>query len=226
MSTKQSKAAIQKRQKRDQRSKAKRKSANRADASIRNQLKGLIGNKDLLEKAVRDAKLGRGQKDVRFNNADEVIAGLKEAVNEVFKLYSYLTIAYALIEKGAITHTLSVDLNKVSIDMLNMDSRISRLSVMEEDVVAVESLEIGQELHDKADALYNEVASLEPHALVIDETVEALVAEVEGDEATNIKRARVLHAVAYQFMHRAKVAHDAALEQESSVETANEAEVV
>lgn len=221
MSTKHSKAAAQKRVRREQRSKDKRKSANRGVNSVGKKFAALSKNKDLLEQVVRDAKMGKGaDKELMFKDDSEMIAGIKSAVGEVFKLYSYITLANHLIEKALINHTLSIDLKQVSVDLMAIDSRFSRLSLLAPEEMAVDVLEMATEIGNITELLYGEVMKLEEYSLTMEEVITTLSNEVEGDASVDSKRISVLSAIAYKYLHEVSIAQHtpAEVEQVTAVE--------
>lgn len=205
MSTKHSQAAAKKRHQREQRSKAKRKTANRAhNLSPRSSYVHLDENSELLQRAMKAAgEQGRGGSELQFNNSNELIEGIKKAAGEVFKLYSYITLAQALIEKGAITHSLSIDLVKISKDLIALDSKVSLLPMLEETELNIDALSIATDLSEISDNLYQEVTRLEPHSLVIETALQTLSKEV-GEEAED-PAGEVLKAMAYRFLTNVKL---------------------
>lgn len=213
--------------KRNARAKSKRESIARANASPSAQRKKVTqrlmerlgGNLDfdnVLNNAVKDIKKNKTDDGLKFNNSTDMINGLKKAVGEVFKLYSYITLAVAMIDKGVINHFISMDLDGVTRKLMNFDSRIGTLMYMdtipederEQGALEVECLDIGTSLTDISDNLYNEITRLEPHSLAIEEMIATLAVEVEGGD-DNVKRMNVLQAVAYKYMAELKLADDA-----------------
>lgn len=202
MSTKHSKAAALKRQRREQRSKAKRKTANRSHNLSPRRSYQFNENSDLLQRAMKAAG-EKGHGELQFNDSNELITGIKKAAGEVFKLYSYITLANALIEKGAITHSLSIDLVQISKNLMALDARVGRLGVMDEVDLNIEVLGIATDLNDYSDQLYTEVTKLEPHSLVIESALQTLSKEVE--ETSEDPAGDVLKAMAYRYLTGVKL---------------------
>lgn len=207
--------------KRNSRAKAVQKSANRNQHSRSGKAEKLIralrnqsGHPDfdnVLQQAVHG--INKGIKDgkteeVTFNTKEELMAGIKKAVSEVFKLYSYVTVAQQLIDNGAIEHTIAMDLYAQSLNLVSLDKRISRMDLLaDEQAWQVEALEIGTLLEAYSDNIYKEVARLEPHGLILEETINRLAEEVEEGDAAN-KRRIVLESVAYSYLHKALVKYN------------------
>lgn len=204
--------------KRNARTKTVQKSANRnqhtnsakAEKLIRS-LRNHSGHPDfdnVLKQAVRgvNKNLKSGETpEVTFNTKEELMAGIKKAVSEVFKLYSYVTVAEQLIEKQVIQHEIKMDLYAQSLNLVSLDKRISRMELISDEAAwQVEALEIGTLLEAYSDNIYNEVARLEPFGITIEETITRLAEEVEDGDTTE-KRRVVLESIAYSYLHKAMV---------------------
>lgn len=199
--------------KRNARSKAKRVAANKAKAApkaiqqkkIRDTLRrlGLNGNMEfdkVLENATRRVKHGEtGESEI--TSPAEMIEGLTKSAGEIFKLYSYITFVEALVQKGVIDFQLNVDVEEVSLKLMDLDTRISRLPAMldngMEDPVMVESMDIGTDLTNYTELLYADVVRSEVHSLVIEDTINRLAKEVEI-EVEGEPRLHVLSSIAYK----------------------------
>lgn len=203
--------------KRNARAKAKRVSIARGNAAPSALLKKSLARKfgggpeninfdKVLESAVRDIKKGK-QEEPSFNSFAESVEGLRKVVGEVFKLYCYITLAAELIKQQAIVHELNIDLDGITRDLIGFDTRIGTLMYMaklsdeerEPGAGEVEMLEIGTALANISDSLYNEITRLEPHSVVIEETISRLAIEVEGTD-DNTKRMQVIQSIAYKYM--------------------------
>lgn len=172
----------------------------------------------VLEQAVIDANSGKKAVS-EFKNTVELVAGMKKAVSEVFKLYCYVTLAHSLIEKGIITDTLNIDLPVVSRVLMDFDRRIGILDYLNQapegertpGVIETEALDIGTSLTTVSEELYNAVVLLEPHSLVIEDTITRLAEEVE-EGSPNDKRLKVLQTLAYKYLAELITADKAAEE--------------
>lgn len=206
--------------KRNARSKAKTTSANKAKQSpmgvAKRKMRGInlngANNFDaVLDQAVRQIKKGGNVgSEPQFNSTDEVMAGITKAAGETFKMFCYNALAKELADKGAIEHNFRVDLTMIGQGMMNIDNRVSTLRAYlnspeaDEGVFGTEALEIGTLIHGFADELYDEVARMDEHSLIIEETIARLAAELpEGSEQE--RRARVLSTIAYKLLAAIKL---------------------
>lgn len=210
--------------KRNARAKSKQTSAAKARANPANVQKrkiqavmkkhglGRMDFDDVLNNAVRDVNKGK-KVETTITTPEEMIQGMKDAGQEVFKLYSYITFAEALNEKGIISYKPALDLKEISVNLMNMDNQISRLQsmlgVQEEEVVMTEALDIGTSLQNYAEELYAEVKLLEPLGIEIEAALEKLASE-EKDLDIDKARIAVLSAFAYKKLVAVKAEVDAA----------------
>lgn len=218
--SKKSAAAIQKSAaKRNARAKAKSASAAKAKQTPMGQAKrkmrglNIGGNNNfdaVLNQAVRQIKKGGNVSGPAFNSTEEVMDGIVKAAGETFKLFCYNAVAKELVEEGAIEHNFRIDLNMVGEGMMLIDNRVTTLRAYinspeaDEAVIGTEALEIGTLIQNYADELYEEIARMEEHSLIIEETIARLANEVpEGSESE--RRARVLTTIAYKLLAAIKL---------------------
>lgn len=202
--------------KRNARAKAKRISANKGRAAPKavanretRRLARRLGSyhmdfDSVLNNAMRDINSGKGNLDTTINSPTEMVEGLKRNIGEVFKFFSYVVLLKGMVEKKIIEHTLVIDLKPIALDLIDIDSRVSRLMPLlaanEEEAVVTECLDIATAIQNYADALYAEIERAEPHSLVIEETISTLGTEVEGDPSPAERSAKVLNALAYNYL--------------------------
>lgn len=205
--------------KRNARAKAKSASAAKAKqtpmAQAKRKMRGLnIGGNNnfdsVLEQAVRQINKGGNVSGPAFNSTEEVMDGIVKAAGETFKLFCYNAVAKELVDKGAIEHNFRIDINMIGEGMMLIDNRVTTLRAYinspeaDEGVIGTEALEIGTLIQNYADELYEEIARMEEHSLIIEETVGRLAAEItEGSESE--RRARVLTTVAYKLLAAIKL---------------------
>ena len=205
--------------KRNARAKAKSAQAAKAKNSpmglVKKKMRGLnIGGQnnfdDVLNQAVSQIGKGGNGSGVTFNSTDEVMDGIVKAAGETFKLFCYNAVAKELADTGAIEHNFRVDLTLMGQAMMVIDNRVTRLRAYmgqddaDEGVFGTEALDIGTSIQNVADELYEEMARLEDHSLIIEETISRLAAEIpEGEEAE--RRARVLTRIAYKLLAAIKL---------------------
>lgn len=207
--------------KRNARSKAKAVSAakgkNAPMGVARKKMRGLNINgggnnfNAVLDQAVRQInKGGNVGSGPQFNSTSEVIAGIVKAAGETFKMFCYAAVAKELADEGAIEHNFRADISTIGEGMMLVDNRVTRLRYFlespefDEGAFGTEALEIGTIIHGMADELYEEVARMDEHSLVIEETISRLASELpEGEEAE--RRAKVLSACAYKLLAAIKL---------------------
>ena len=206
--------------KRNARAKAKATSANKAKQSpmgvAQRKMRGInlsAGNNfdAVLNQAVRQINKGGDVGSApQFNSTKEVMDGIVKAAGETFKMFCYNAVTKELADSGAIDYNFRIDLNLIGEGMMNIDNRVTRLRAymnspeMDEAAFGTEALEIGTLIHAFADELYEEVARMDEHSLVIEETISRLAAELsEGTEAE--RRARVLTTTAYKLLAAIKL---------------------
>lgn len=185
-----------------------------------------------LESAVFDMKKGKAVES-EFKDTSDMIAGIKKAVGEVFKLYCYVTLADYLIKAKAIDHELSVPLDDISRVLMNFDSRIGVIEFMNqnpdpEDEIAIqtEAFDIGTNLAQISEDLYQEVARLETFGPLMEETIGRLANEVPAEVTdAGARYTQALQAVAYDYLHRLTLAdHEQAQATSDAAETEQDKE--
>lgn len=157
----------------------------------------------VLNNAVRDANKGK-EVETTLNSPEEVIEALKKNTGELFKLYCYVIFAEALVSKKTIEHTFTVDIDAMSASLIDLDKRISLLPRMlgvDEDAVMTEALDIGTTIAGFSDELYAEVSLLESSALIIEECLNRLAADVTEEEDEGKRRTLVLSTLAYKRLN-------------------------
>ncbi|QGH71929.1 hypothetical protein N1M2_66 [Klebsiella phage N1M2] len=216
--------------KRNARAKAKAKSVAKAKACPQaiqqRKLRGALGADGriadfdtVLEKAVLDINKGK-KVTSEFKTTTDMIAGIKEAIGQVFKLYCYVTLGKTLADAGAMEHQVTIPIDDISRVLMNFDSRIGRLEFMdktpveERDNVAIETeaLDIGTNLASISEDLYGEVARMETHSLIMEEAISRMALEITEGEPEQ-RRMAALQAVAYKYLAELKL-HDARVEKE------------
>ena len=231
--------------KRNARAKAKRISGNKARSAPKavaaRETKRLVRKlgghhmefESVLENAVRNINKGGKPLETTINSPTEMVEGLKRNIGEVFKFFSYVVLLKNMVEKQIIEHTLVIDLKPIALDLIHIDSRVSRLIPLlganEEEAVVTECLDIATTIQNYADELYAEITRAEPHSLVIEETIDSLGTEVEGEMSYAERSAKVLNALAYNYLATIQtevIAAEPAPEQQEEpvaeqVETAN-----
>lgn len=221
MSKKQNASAQKNAQKRNSRAKAKRASIARGKNAPMARMRNVFGDQpggmdfdNVLNNAVRQINKGNVASGASYNSSDDMLTGVKKAASELFKMYSYLTLVAFMVNKKVIEHTFKIDLDEMSLNLMAMDNKVSRLMMLindpdtDEGAVATEALDIGTDLQNYADVLYNEIANLEEHSLVIEETINRLSTEVDETDPTKA-RFKVLETLAYQKLAEVKLAQDA-----------------
>ena len=221
MSKKQNASAQKNAQTRNSRAKAKRASIARGKNAPMARMRNVFGDQpggmdfdNVLNNAVRQINKGNVASGASYNSSDDMLTGVKKAASELFKMYSYLTLVAFMVNKKVIEHTFKIDLDEMSLNLMAMDNKVSRLMMLihdpdtDEGVVATEALDIGTDLQNYADVLYNEIANLEEHSLVIEETINRLSTEVDEADPTKA-RFKVLETLAYQKLAEVKLAQDA-----------------
>lgn len=182
-----------------------------------------------LANAVMDIKKGKTV-DSEFKNTTEMLDGLTRAVSEVFKLYCYVALANYLIEAGAIQHELTIDLEEASRVLMNFDTRIGTIRFMnnepdEETEMAIqtEALDIGTHLGQISEMLYQEVARLEVHGPVMEDTIARLSNEVPEEVTSPAARySKALEAVAHDYLYKLMIRDKEAKPEEATADQPNE----
>lgn len=203
--------------KRTARAKAKAKSVAKARScpqAIKQRKMRSVLNKDgriadfdtVLEDAVMN--INKGKKVVsEFKNTTDMINGIKDAIGQVFKLYSYVTFANELIHSKVIQHDIKLPLEDISRVLLNFDTRLGRIIFMNQTpedqrdnlAIETEALDIGTNLASISEDLYDEVSRLEVHSIVIEDSITRLSEEVEG-ETLSQRRMKVLETIAHKYL--------------------------
>lgn len=227
-------------QKRAQKRNARAKQKSTSNAKARNtptavaarerrRVAGKLGGFNLdfdtvLSNAVRQVNNGTKELETDIKTPEDMINGIKRNIGEVFKLFSYVVLLNGMIEKKIIDYTLSIDLKAVALDLIDIDSRVSRLLVLlkanEEEALVTECLDIGTAIQNHSSDLYIEVTRSEPHALVIEETLSSLRETITEDVTEGEKTAMVLKALSYDYL--AKVSIGTELEQKPESATSEE----
>ncbi|EBY9764043.1 hypothetical protein D5W64_13095 [Salmonella enterica subsp. enterica serovar Saintpaul] len=216
----QAKSAQNKHAKRNARAKQKRQQVARGKAApeaikkrrIRAMLNanGTIPDFDAaLENAVMDIKKGKSVES-EFKDTTDMLEGLKRAVGEVFKLYCYVTLANYLIEAGAIQHELTIDLEEASRVLMNFDTRIGTIQFLNNEpdpetelAIQTEALDIGTNLGQISEMLYQEVTRLEVHGPIMEDTIARLTKEIPEDVTDPAARySKALEAVAHDYLYK------------------------
>lgn len=193
----------------------------------------------VVSEALRQAKSGNVPKSDLKNSAD-VLAGLKKMTGEVFKMYCYITLVNEMIKKQVIVEDIKFDLPGMTLELMDIDNRIGQMVYLLQNkadmeakfgdgadfFISTESMEIATIVQNFSDILYEEIARLEPHSLVIEETLSRLAEDVQ-EENDNARRFKVLQNVAYAYMAEVSLAHKAELEaQENNAGGENQPEAV
>ena len=205
--------------KRNARAKAKATSAAKAKNTpmgiAKKKMRGLnIGGQnnfdDVLNQAVRQIGKGNNGSGVTFNSTQDVLDGIVKAAGETFKLFSYCAVAKELADEGAIQHNFRADLTLLGQAMMVIDNRVTTLMAYmkgedaDEGVFGTEALDIGTQIQNIADELYEEMTRMDEHSLVIEETIARLAGEITDGEESE-RRARVLTRIAYKLLAAIKL---------------------
>lgn len=197
-----------------------------ADRESRRLARALGGTKlnfdDVLTNAVRQVNKGTNVEG-EFKSPQEMLEGLKRNIGEVFKLYSYVAFVEALKNKQAFEHKLVIDIENISLSLIDIDRRFSHLDALlaadEEDAVMTEALDIGIQIQNISEELYSEIVRSEKYALIIEEAMDRLAEEVTDVTDVNQKRNRVLSTIAYQLLSEVQIKNTKKEESESSEPT-------
>lgn len=114
-------------------------------------------------------KGGKGEGEF---NPQELIKTSRKAVGEVYKLFSYVTLAERLVNQNYIDHEFKCDLDRVTNELIEIDRQVIRLPKLVEidlESFTIDMLDIGGYVETLADQLYSEIESLEKHSFVIEE---------------------------------------------------------
>ena len=114
-------------------------------------------------------KGGKGEGEF---NPQELIKTSRKAVGEVYKLFSYVTLAERLVDQKFINHEFKCDLDRVTNELIEIDRQVMRLPKLVEidlESFTIDMLDIGGYVETLADQLYSEIESLEKHSFVIEE---------------------------------------------------------
>lgn len=226
--------------KRNARAKAKAASAAKAKntpmGQAKRKMRGLtIGGQndfsDVLNQAVHQINKGDNVSGPAFKSTAEAMDGIIKAAGESFKLFCYNAVAKELIDEGAIRHTMKLDIEGVAAAMMDIDNRVSVLRAYmlspecDEGVVSTEMLDIGTQIQNKSDEMYNEIIAMETHSLVVEDTINRLAAEQE-EGSEHERRAKVLTAIGYKLLASVKLqlplAEIEAMEQQEAEEAVKE----
>jgi hypothetical protein len=133
----------------------------------------------------------------------DLIKGVVNAVSEAFKLYSYITFAEALINKGLVKdHVLEIDVEQISKDFLDIDRRTQNLKSLTDTDLYLEALEISEIVESKSELLYNEVMRAEPIALIVEEQVTMLSKESDFAADEEMARKHVFQTFAWKRLNK------------------------
>ena len=105
-------------------------------------------------------------------NPESLIKTSRKAVGEVYKLFSYVTLAERLVNQNYIAHEFKCDLDRVTNELIEIDRQVIRLPKLVEidlESFTIEILDIGGYVETLADQLYSEIESLEKHSFIIEE---------------------------------------------------------
>jgi flagellar hook-basal body complex protein FliE len=155
----------------------------------------------VLGNAVRDVNNRKKVEESDIKSIDDVLTGLSKSTTEVFRLYSYITFAEAMAEKGLFEYAPTINLDEISLSLMSIDSRVSVMKqldqVEQEDEIFTEALDLSVIISNHSEELYAEVTLLETKAIEIEETLTKLASEEEGKDI-NVARAEVLQSIAYK----------------------------
>lgn len=112
-----------------------------------------------------------GESEGEFN-PQELIKTSRKAIGEVYKLFSYVTLAERLDTQKFIVHEFKCDLDRITNELIEIDRQVLRLPKLAEvdlESFTIEVLDIGGYVENLADQLYSEIESLEKHGVIIEE---------------------------------------------------------
>lgn len=203
MSNKKSHASQRRHAKQNNRAKAKaksyRKSKHNSDAVITNKIKAHGG---ALNAAVADVKanLKRGKVPAKvFKTDDDLIAGIKSQITESFKLFSFLTFAIQMVENKSFEYKFKIDMERIARDMIDLDSRSSRLEYLTDNDLHTEALDMGELVSAHTQSMFNEIDSMDAEIVEMEKALTVLAAH-SGIEDPTAARISVLETFAYKFL--------------------------
>jgi hypothetical protein len=115
--------------------------------------------------------LAGGKGEGEFN-PQSLIKTSRKAVGEVYKLFSYVTLAERLVQEKAFVHEFACDLDRVTNELIEIDRQVMRLPKLAEidlESFTIDMLDIGGYVENLADQLYTEIEALEKHSFVIED---------------------------------------------------------
>lgn len=114
----------------------------------------------------------KGRKSDGTVDVQELIKTSRQALKEVYKLFTYTTLAERMVKQNIITHDFACDLDRITAELIEIDRQVLRLPKLAEvdiESFMVDLLDIGGYIENIADKLYSEIESLEKNSIVIEE---------------------------------------------------------
>lgn len=135
-----------------------------------------------------------------------MIKEAKDRISDVFKLFSYATMAQRLVEAKAFEHEFKIDLKEMALHMTSVDQTFQGLGPAlkrSNEDFAIEMFELGSELEAAGTALYEEIERLEPHSKIMEAHLMANAKELAAEQGIPVEQAtvKILEAIAYAFLH-------------------------
>lgn len=160
-----------------------------------------------LEDPVQFIKNGGKIENLKELDYKGLVADVKERIGDVFKLFSYNTMAAALIEAKVFEHEFKIDLKEIGLQLVSMDKTYQGLGEAmkrSKEDFAIEIFDLAGELEEVSAKLYQEIENLEPHESIMGRHLEHHAKQWADEEQKPIEKGykAVMESVAYAFLNK------------------------